>query len=216
MAELIWGLEEDRTYEFGVSRGVLYPTDGKGVAWNGLISVAEQSVGGDRTPLHFDGIKYYDEYTWRDFQATVDAYSAPREFYECLGTIQSAQGLMLTRQPRTRFGMSYRTEMNDSHYRIHLIYNAMAKPSVASANTLNSSPSPRVNSWTIDAVPNLEESLYPTSHLILDSRKTPRGMLTLLEDEMYGRSGEDPYLPNKDTLIHYLGNVITEPLSEPI
>ena len=50
MVALTWGDVGERFYEVGIDRGVFYPTVGNGVAWNGLVSVNETGVGGDRRP----------------------------------------------------------------------------------------------------------------------------------------------------------------------
>ena len=46
MTELIWGETKDRIIETGIDRGVLY-IDGFAYPWNGLVSIKEDSNGGE-------------------------------------------------------------------------------------------------------------------------------------------------------------------------
>lgn len=216
MSRLTWGAVEDRTYEAGISRGVLYPSDGPGVPWNGLVSVTEKFTGSERTALNYDGIKQADLFTYREFAATLRAFTYPEEFNPCLGNLEPIRGFYFTRQPRSSFALCYRTEVNERDYKLHLVYNASVLPHASRSNTLNASPSAEPLSWDIEAIPINVPGYNPTPRLIVDSRKTPEGMLDLLEGELYGRSGVDPYLPSREFLIEFLGNKITEPLTEPI
>ena len=63
MAVIKWDSTGERFFEMGVKKGVLYPIDSegkytKGVAWNGLTSVAETPDGAEATDLYADDIKY--------------------------------------------------------------------------------------------------------------------------------------------------------------
>lgn len=205
MSRLTWGDVEDRTYEIGVSRGVLYPSDGPGVVWNGLISVNDRAVGGDRTSLHFDGIKYYDLVSPKHYQAQLNAFTYPKKFNACLGNVEAVKGFYLTRQPRSRFGLSYRTEIGENEYKIHLIYNASVIPGSTSSETMTNSTKPTTHTWTIDAVPEPSFSHVPTSHFIIDSRNISQSKLTTLESKLYGSNSTDPYLPSRTELLDLLG-----------
>ena len=57
MAVIKWDSTGERFFEMGVKKGVLYPIDNegnytKGVAWNGLTSVAETPDGAEATDLY--------------------------------------------------------------------------------------------------------------------------------------------------------------------
>ena len=65
MPRLEWDKNEERKFEMGVSKMVLFlkKTDGsgtydKGVAWNGVTGVTESPSGADVTDLWADNIKY--------------------------------------------------------------------------------------------------------------------------------------------------------------
>src|SRR5689334_11158048 len=108
MSTLVWDGVGDRLYENGVTRGVLYKDDGVGVAWNGLISVEETS-GDSVSPIHFDGVKFNDLVTLGDFEAKLKAYTYPDEFLPYEGVLEEQAGFFISNQPKSRFGLSYRT-----------------------------------------------------------------------------------------------------------
>lgn len=223
MSRLEWNPVGERRFETGVSHGVLFPRVGPGVAWNGLISVNEAVSGGDVQSLYFDGVKYLDIVSNEDFQATLEAYSAPKEFAACDGSKTLSPGLFATQQPRKTFGLSYRTligndlEGIDFGYKLHIVYNCMASPATRSNQTVSGSvPTPAARSWTINAVPPEASTFKPTAHFVIDSTLVNRFMLEDLESYLYGRDGQDPALPTQADVINMLANLITEPLTEPI
>ena len=185
---------------------MLYPPTGPGVPWNGLVSVAENELGGNVEPYYLDGRKIRDHVENRDYSGTLTAFSAPREFDICLGTKQIFPGFSITGQPRPSFGLSYQTRVNEDHYKIHLIYNATVTPGSESNPTRNRRTSVLTKSYSIDAVPpNVDfppgvTPWKPSAHIIIDSRRTnPFGMLGLSQ-ALYGPNyGEDlPYLPTQE------------------
>ena len=129
--KLKWDQVGERSYETGVSKGVLYPqVNGaypKGVAWNGLTGVTESPSGAEASPLYADNIKYLNLLSAEEFGATVEAFTYPDEFAECNGEKTLAEGVTVGQQKRAPFGMSYQTKVgNDTDpeagYKIHLIY----------------------------------------------------------------------------------------------
>ena len=208
MAKLDWGIIDQRFYEAGADRGVLYPVTGPGVPWSGLVSVDERSSGGDRQAYYIDGLKYAHLVEATEFEATLTALSAPSEFASCDGTRSLGYGLFATEQPRTSFGLSYRTLIGDPGqgldrgYKIHLIYNALAAPAGRTNTTLSDSPEVVNLSWEISTRPDRAEGIRPTAHLVIDSTKADPLMLTLLEAILYGHDGISPSLPSALDLIH--------------
>ena len=202
---LVWGQPVKRKYEAGVERGVFYPINGVGVAWNGLISVEESSSGGETTSFHFDGIKYLDIVTPSTFQATLTAMTEPEGFAETLGDKSVIPGFILTQQSRKCFDLSYRTMIgNDGDYKLHLIYNVMATPGGRSHTSLGKETTPETRSWTIDAVPKNGDSYRPSSHFIIDSTVTEPGAMRAIEGILYGTETDParmPRMPVTDELI---------------
>src|SRR5690606_34065177 len=142
MAELSWDTPGERLYEAGVDRGVLYLEDGKGVAWNGLISVNEASTGGETTRYFIDGVMYENVASAENFAASINAFTYPREFQDYDGYQEIHAGLYAGQQPRKPFALSYRTRIgNDTDglnggYKIHIVYSAMATQSERDMATL--------------------------------------------------------------------------------
>jgi hypothetical protein len=190
MTALVWDKIDERHYEFGIDRGVLYDVEHtKGVVWNGLVSVDEARVGGDFESLSYDDIKYLDTVTTSDFQLVLSAFSMPIEFMSCLGNPEVVPGFYLTRQRRTSFGLSYRTQKSDGTYKIHLVYNATVAPSSSSSETAQENTEPKDFKWTIDTRPSYEEDYRPSSHFVVDSGKVTPESLDILEGILYGSSG---------------------------
>lgn len=206
MTQVVWDAIGERLFETGVDRGVLY-LDNAGVAWNGLISVQENSSGGDPQPYYVDGYKYVNVAASEEFEATIEAFSAPREFGVCDGTVEYRSGLFVTQQRRRPFGLSYRTLIgNDisSHehgYKIHLVYNALAAPSQRNNQTIKGSAEPTTLSWAISTTPPKLSALKPTAHFVIDSTRTDPGVLSDLEDLLYGTVSTDPDFPTPEELI---------------
>lgn len=195
MTALAW---EERGYEAGVDRGVIYPIlGGVGVPWNGLISVIENPLGDDVSEHHLDGVKYLDFVGSKEYQATVTAFSAPEELP--VGSQQIMAGFELHRQSKSSFNFSYRTGLDDG-YKVHLIYNALATPTGRSSSTIAATTDPSVLTWQIDAIPVMVPGFKPTAHFVVDSTKTSETLLSALENILYGTMSMDPAFPSIDTL----------------
>lgn len=207
MTRLVWDELATRRYEAGVSHGVLYLPEVPGVVWNGLISVADGGVGGEQRMLHQDGIKYYDFVGAREYQATVNAFYAPREFRVCQGEQELVPGLRLTAQPKTRFNFSYQTHY-DEGYKIHLIYNVLATPIGRSHATETNQPNPAILGWTFDAVPVAAPGFRPSAHYVIDSTKADLVILTELEAILYGTGITDAEFPTIEDLVSLFEVVI--------
>lgn len=205
MTKLAWGVVGQRFYEAGTDRGVLY-VNGMGVAWNGLQSVKESLAGGGAKPFYMDGIKYLNLSESEEFAASLTAFSAPPEFNVCDGTAMIHAGLFITQQPRKPFDLAYRTMIgNDteglSHYKIHLVYKALAAPASRDNNTLNESSQPMSLSWDITTTPPGISGYKPSAHFVINSRTTPEDKLAIVEDILYGSDTTNPSMPTVDDLM---------------
>ena len=211
MSKLIWDEDEKRTYETGVSKGVLYPVqdDGKyslGVAWNGLTAVTESPSGAEATPMYADNIKYLNLISAEEFGATVEAYTYPQEFEACDGSAEIQPGVCIGQQDRKKFGMAYRTVLGNNEkgnsygYKVHLIYGATAAPSEKAYNTINDSPEAITFSWELSTTPVSVENMKPTASVTIDSTKVPKEKLEILEAILYGSESENPRLPLPDEI----------------
>jgi hypothetical protein len=181
MARITWDKAGERFYETGVDHGVLYPKNAPGVPWNGLTSVEQAVAGGESEAYYFDGIKYYSNIANQDFQATLSAFTYPREFEACEGSIEMAQGLVFSNQSVRYFGLAWRTKIGtdqdgDFAYRLHIVYNLTAEPTTKTHETVSDSPSPSNFQWTLDALPDVPGSSLLTSNNSPDTWVWPAGV----------------------------------------
>lgn len=206
MPRLTWGKPASRFFESGIDRGVLYVGNNPGVPWVGLTSVVERSTGGEPEPFYMDGVKYLNLPSDEEFEATINAMTYPDEFGVCDGTHQPRIGLFLTQQRRRSFGFSYRTKIGTNlpgkqHYKIHLVYNALASPSERSRNTESTTVEPTEFSWSITTKPPTLSSYHRTAHIVVDTRTTDELVLEALENYLYGTDAEPARLPSPTELI---------------
>ncbi|MCM1179405.1 MAG: hypothetical protein NC347_04055 [Clostridium sp.] len=208
---LKWDQTGERTYETGVSNGVLYPQKGgsygNGVAWNGLSGVTESPSGAEPTAIYADNIKYLELTSAEEFGATVEAYTYPDEFAECDGSAEVADGVMIGQQDRKAFGMAYKTivgndtEKNAHGYKLHMIYGATAAPSEKGYSTVNDSPEAITLSWELSTTPVEVTDHKPTATLVIDSTKANPEKLKALEDILFGTDESEARLPMPDEVI---------------
>ena len=211
MAKIVWDAIGEHFYETGVRNGVLYleaggDPYGKGVGWNGLISVSESPSGAEPTALWADDIKYLNMYSAEEFGATVEAYTYPDEFAECDGSAALQTGILVGQQNRKSFGLCYRTVIgndtlgNDLGYKLHLIYGCKASPSEKAYSTINDSPEAITFSWELSTVPVPVDGYKPTATLVIDSTKVDAAKLAALEEILYGSASEEPRMPLPDEI----------------
>ena len=212
MAKLVWDQSGQKFFETGISNGVLYVSDGQGgylngVAWNGLISVAENPSGAESNPVYADNIKYLNIISAEEFGATIEAYTYPDEFMECDGSAQVVAGVNIGQQARKTFGISYRTRVGNDvagdnlGYKIHVIYNCQAAPSGKTYSTVNESPEAITFSWEVTTTPVPVEGFRPTATVVIDSTKISASTLQKVEDALYGTVSAEAQLPSIENLL---------------
>jgi len=200
MTMLAWHTDSPVKYETGIDRGVLYPIEGPGVVWNGLISVEEQAAEDSIRSYYIDGIKYLDVAPRKDYKASIRAFSVPREFLSCLGERVVRPGCSVANQPRARFNLSYRTMTGVDSYKIHLVYNAFASPANVNHRSIDGSASTDNFSWDISTVPIKMGPSY-SAHLVIDPRLAYATVIEDLERMLYGSPDNDPYLPSPQEVL---------------
>ncbi len=222
MPKLTWDKTGERLYRTGVDRGVIYPftaegKPGKGEAWNGLTSVANNASGGEANPIYADNIKYLNLISEEEETLTIGAYTYPESFEECDGSRSIADGVHIRQQPRKHFGFCYRTrigndlEGSDHGYELHLVYDCLASPSEKSYQTVNDSPEAIDFSWeatTTKVDPGIS-GCKPTASLTVNSLKTDAAKMKALEDKLYGTESEEPCLPTIAEVVALVGAVNT-------
>lgn len=219
---LTWDDTGNRLYETGTDRGVLYPLSSEGdypagYAWDGLRSITENPSGAEETVLHANNGKYGGLYSAEEFAFTIGAYTSPEEFDACDGTATIATGVYASQQPRTKFGMTYRTLIGNDidgmehGYKLHLVYGATASPTERSHSTVNESPEAEELSWECSTTPVPVPGKKPSAHLIIDSTKADDTKLADLEAILYGTAASGntaavaPRLPLPTEVISLMG-----------
>lgn len=201
MSRIVWDAPSERRYESGLDRGVLFLQDGRGVPWNGLISVDEKT-NMKITPLYFDARKHNDLVIPGDYAATLRAFTYPDEFMMLEGIEQVEKGMFATNQPPQRFHLSYRTFVGNQEdgqyadYKIHLVYNCLAKPNTKGFESISDDPTALEFQWDISAVPQSLDGFTATAHLVFDTRFMDPRLLGDIEDILYGSATTDPELPS--------------------
>lgn len=211
---LLWDVLRDRFYETGVDHCVLYKpvrvnkgakVFKNGVAWSGVTSINESPSGGEPTALYADNVKYLNLVSAEDYGASIEAYSYPEEFSDCVGAKAIAKGVYALQQDRVTFGLAYRTMLSnplgDTFYKIHLIYNCKASPSETGHSTVNESPEAVQYTWNISTTPVNAKDAKPVSSVTIDTRKLNFGALKGLEIVLFGDDENTPRLPYPDELM---------------
>lgn len=212
MTRVEWGTVGEHFFESGVDRGVLYPQEGPGVPWNGLVGVVEKPTGAQSKPHYNDGQKYLNDTTREDFEASIEAYMYPLEFEKSDGTYTTEDGLSIDQQPRLPFGLSYRSLVGDDlvgtarAYKIHVVYNAMAAPSSTPRKTLTATPTVDTFSWDLTTTPVPIPGYGVSAHLSVDTRNTTPNVIRRIEDALYGTETTAPRLLTPEEFISLLDN----------
>lgn len=216
MSRIAWHQVGEKKYKTGVDRGVLYVRDDdgkypKGVPWNGLRNISENPSGGEPNAFWADNTKYLNLMSVEEYEGSIGAYYAPKEFDECDGTAAVAPGVTVGQQDRATFGLCFRTLIgNDvdgtSHgYKLTLVWGASASPSDKEHETINDTPSPDELDWDfttipIDMYPMVDKkgrALKPIASMVIDStdpEMTPE-IMRAIEDIFYGTDGDPTATP---------------------
>lgn len=196
MTKLRWYESGTRLYEAGIDRGVLYPNEGPGVPWNGLVSVTEKSAGESLIKQYWDGQAYSRRQSNGTFEADIEAFTYPEELsvYENLTKLQSRS---------KKFGLCYRTPIgndeNPEHgYLLHLVYNALLEPVNRQSETINSDVDISLLAWNLTTTPFLIKEARASAHLVVDSTETFPEVMALIEDMLYGDELNEPRMPTPD------------------
>lgn len=214
---LKWDVDEERYYETGVSRGVLYVYDAdaqtpgyqNGVVWNGLTQVQETPSGAEANAQYADDIKYLNLYSLEELGATIEAFTYPDEFMACDGSAAVGTGVYAGQQTRKKFALCYTTRVGseaveDLGYKLHILYGCKASPSERAYATVNDSPEPITFSWEVTTSPVPVTGHKDTALLTIDSRTADGTKLTNLEKTLFGTpaiTGDNPQDATPATLL---------------
>lgn len=182
MARLKW---DSREHILGLDRGVFYPENAPGEAWNGLVSIVESPETNEST-RYIDGVKTHYRRKYEEFSGTIEAHSYPYSFYEDV----------FVKKRMKSFGLSYRTTKKNG-YDIHLVYNVSVAPS---SNEYQQRDKASLSwSFTTRSIPI--PGAKASSHLIVDTAKSYTSTISNLEDILYGTEVESPRLPTPQEVL---------------
>lgn len=208
MTKIVWDKLEDRTYETGIDRGVIYPATNDGstpsAPWSGLISVNESSPR-EAKEYFLEGRKVLNRLVVGPFSGTVQAFTYPSLLDAIMGNVEAEPGMILHDQLDQMFHMTYRTKIGnpldpDFGYKIHLIYNLKISPSDIARETIADQVNPHPFEWNLASAFPIRYA-FPTNRITFDSRSFNPAKLVELETALYGEDEYDPYIPDLDQLL---------------
>lgn len=219
MVALKWDQAGERLYETGTAKGVLFVQNasgayGKGVAWNGLVSVKKANDGAEETPLYADNMKYLSLMSAENLKGSIDAFTYPDEFEACDGSAAVHPGVHVGQQNRVPFGLVWSTivgndtEGNAYGEKMHFVYNAKVSPSERAYETINEDPSALTFSWEYTTTPvDLSAiGLDASAGIVVSSKEVGAEKFKALQDLVYGTETLEPKLPTIQEII-----ALTEP-----
>lgn len=204
MAKLVWADGNAAVHDVGLDRGVVY-VNGVAEAWAGLVSVEQNSEGGDTKGLYYLGQKYANVVGYEEYAATIAAVTTPALFKSVMGYQSIARGLFAGQQRRSSFNLTYRSMISvggrlTSDYKIHLVYNATTTASNGSLYTLSDEPADPTLEWDITTLPPQAEGHVPTAYFIVDTRYALPAHVQMLENVLYGTETTNPSMPTVEAL----------------
>ena len=233
---LQWGQTADKNYEIGIGYVALYPkattatadtSYQAGSAWQGVSAINESTEGGEYTSVYADNIEYLKLLSNEEFGFTIEAYTSPSAFYPCdgktvadIGDVTNSvpvPGMYLYGQERQKFGIAYITDMGQdgslNASKLHIIYEAKAKPSSRDNQTINEDPEAVTFSWEcetegIDVTALIAGATNKTAHIIIEgpgTGKISQAKWDALLTYMFGDGNSDGYLPNPTKIATLLG-----------
>ena len=190
MTRLKWHSQNGSGSEIGVSRGVVYPAHYPVEIWAGLTAVNEAPES-DSKAYYADGEKRFDKETLENFVASVEAFTYPE-------IIDNEKAIFL--------GFTYRSEIIDGRYRLHLVYNPRFVVSDHQYTSIDEALEPSNCVWDLVTTPVNIYGYAPTAHLILETNQDYSSTIKAIEDILYGTDVSEPYWPDAKVVIDIVNN----------
>lgn len=170
-------------HEYGLSRGMIYPDNGPGLPWPGLVKVTPK-LKHNMYPIYDNGKKYdiigLPEATGID----VTALTLPTYVAEAVGFSMDSSGIMYDEQELGMFSLAYRTETENNGHKLVVQFNIMASLNDASAQTLEETVTPSEFTITGESVPETMGVRKRASRIELSTRNTDRELLAAFDDAL--------------------------------
>ena len=136
MPKLVWDQPGEKLWETGVDRTLLFPMNNgsydDGVAWSGITAINESPSGAEPSKIYADNIVYGVVMSPEEDALTIEAFTYPDEFCQCIGEAELGAGVTVKQQNHAHFGLAYRSligndEAGSKHgYKLHLFYDCVA------------------------------------------------------------------------------------------
>ena len=170
-------------HEYGLSRGMIYPDNGPGLPWPGLVKLTP-NLKHNMYPIYDNGKKYdvigIPEATGID----VTALTLPTYVAEAVGFSMDSSGIMYDEQELQMFSLAYRTETENNGHKLVVQFNIMASLNDASAQTLEETVTPSEFTITGESVPETVGVRQRASRIELSTRNTDRELLSAFDDAL--------------------------------
>lgn len=192
MTALIWDQEDERAYETGIDRGVLYHLDGSVSVWNGLVSLKEE-VGTTVESSYFGGVKVQDRVHPGNYKGEAQAITYP-DALDAYGIHQP--GTFLSEQVPQPFTLTYREQVSDGSHNIHILGNATFVSKGRSYSTMGDNTTSSVFVWDVIAPRTVVEGVPPFAHIVINTTAANPLFVAWLEEQLYGSSLVTPSIPS--------------------
>lgn len=170
-------------HEYGLSRGMFYPENGKGLPWPGLVKVSPKFKH-NLYPIYDNGKKYdavgIPEATGID----VTALTLPTYVAEVVGFSMDSSGIMYDEQELGMFSLAYRTETENLGHKIVVQFNIMASLNDTTAQTLEENITPTEFNVSGESVPENVGGGKRASRIELSTRTTDPELLSAFDDAL--------------------------------
>lgn len=190
MTKLEWNQNGSSFREVGVSKGVVYPAHHPVAVWSGLTSVTEKPVV-ETNSYFLNGEKRLDKMSTEDFSASVEAFIYPE-------IIDNERAIFL--------GFTYRTDITNGRYKLHLVYNPKFVIGDKQYTTINEETESSLFVWDLVTKPVEAYGYAPTAHLILESNQDFSSTMKIIEGILYGTDQSAPYWPTFETVLDIVNN----------
>lgn len=170
-------------HEYGLSRGMIYPDNGPGLPWPGLVKVSPK-LKHNMYPIYDNGKKYdvvgIPEATGID----VTALTLPTYVAEVVGFSMDSSGIMYDEQELGMFSLAYRTETENNGHKLVVQFNIMASLNDATSQTLEETVTPSEFTISGESVPETLGPRQRASRIELSTRNTDRELLAAFDDAL--------------------------------
>lgn len=202
MPKIKWDEVGKRIFENGLDHGVVYPSNGTPVPWNGLLSVSQKPINGQLESLYFDGYRQQNNASFRELDFSIEAYTYPPELDDLTGGAHDLNGLGYSNQNPIPFGLVYRTlignDVSDTKhgYKIHVIYNCLALPTGSTYDTNSATSNASTFMWDVSTTPLfVKNTRQPTAYYVFDSTRIKPQIMRKINEIIFGTAYSVPRLP---------------------